>query len=712
MDRMSVCDKAVRWTGFAVFAGVLVLPLLGLGTAVDAEAAPATAVGAIPTATPIKHVIIIVGENRGFDHLFATYVPKLGGETIQNLLSEKIVNADGTPGPNFSAAHQYEIASAPNGGKFFSAADLKDKALYSTLPAPDVNGVGAVSPYAVILNIPGGDPGLPPQDQFLFGTGGTGLGFTLGPDTRITNVNALPPGPFQMTGPTMPFDAFTGDTIHQFFQMVQQADCAIDNEHVSTANPTGCLHDLQSAIATTYNTPPGGTPHETGQAMAFFNMQQGDAPLFKLLADQYTISDNYHQPVMGGTGANSMPLGFADQLFLSDGKGNPATPTAAAIYNPDPQAGTLNLYSNLAAWFNCADTSQPGISAITDYLKALPYAVQTKCGAGQYWPAVNIQPAFTPKGAAQSGVPPTMQPSIGDVLTAHDIPWKYYGGGFNADGTTAPLSGTYCAGCNPFEFQASYPALVADHMRDVTDLFTDLTNGTLPAVSYVKPDATMDGHPASSKWSLFEAFVQNIVDLAHGNQQQWAQTAIFVTVDESGGFYDSGFIQPVDFFGTGPRIPMIAVSPYSMGGHVSHVYSEHSSFVKFIERNWLLSGALSDRSRDNLPNPIQDDVNVYVPRNMPAIGDLFDLFDFNSVSAPSHDANPGGGELLLIDLAFLVLLVAARARPSVCETRQQNITTFATPGKHWPMRQRRHLKSSRRARSPSACGQRCAGMNR
>jgi phospholipase C len=660
---MSVCNKAVRWIEFGVFAGVLALPLIGLRMAVLAEAAPATTVEAIATATPIKHVIIIVGENRSFDHVFATYVPKVGGETILNLLSEKIVNADGTPGSNFAQAHQYKITAAPNGGKFFSSADLKDKTLYTILPAPDVDGVGAVSPYVAILTIPGGDPDLPPQDQFLFGTGGSGLNFTLGPDTRITNVNALPPGPFQMTGPTMPFDAFTSDTIHQFFQMAQQADCAIDDEHVSTANPTGCLHDLQSAISTTYNTPPGGTPHETGQTMAFFNMQQGDAPLFKLLADQYTMSDNYHQPVMGGTGPDMMPLGFADQLFFSDGNGNPATPAAAAIYNPDPQAGALNLYTNLGTWFNCADTTQPGIRAIADYLSALPYAVQTKCGAGQYWPAVNVLAPFTPKGAAaQGGVPPTMQRSIGDVLTARAIPWKYYSGGFNAEGTTAPLSETDCGGCNPFEFEASYPALVADHMRDVTDLYADLANGTLPAVSYVKPDATMDGHPLTSKVSLFEALVQNIVDLAHSNQQQWAQTAIFVTMDESGGFYDSGFIQPVDFFGTGPRIPMIAVSPYSMGGHVSHVYNEHSSFVKFVERNWLLSGTLSDRSRDNLPNPIQDDANVYVPRNMPAIGDLFDLFDFNSVSAPAHDGNHGGGALLLFDLVFLALLLAVRAR--------------------------------------------------
>ncbi len=616
-----------------IAAGASAAALSALSLAATAQAAdPDPPADALKTASPIKHVIIIVGENRSFDHVFATYIPRNKRERVRNLLSERIVNADGTPGPQFAKAHQYEITSAPNGGRFFSSADLKDKTLYGTLPAPDVGGVGAVSPYAAILGIPGGDPGLPPQDQFLFATGGTGLGFTLGPDTRVTNVNGLPPGPFQLTGPTMPFDAFTGDTIHQYFQMVQQVDCAIDKEHVSKENPTGCLHDLQSAVTTTYSTPPSGAPHDTGQTMAFFNMQQGDAPLFQSLADQYTMSDNYHQPVLGGTGPDSQPLGFADQVFFSDGNGNPATPAAANIYNPEPQPGTLNLYTRRAQWFDCSDDILPGIAPITSYLKSLPYHVQSKCGPGQYWQAVNVNPAFTPKGAVQAGlvVPPTMQRSIGDVLSAHNISWKYYGGGFNADGTASPFNGSYCNICNPFEYQSNYPSMVADHMRDVTDLFVDLKNGTLPAVSYAKPDGTMDGHPASSKWTLFEAFAKNIIELAQSNPEQWAETAIFVTVDEGGGYYDSGFIQPVDFFGTGPRIPMIAVSPFSTGGRVSHAYSEHSSFVKFIERNWKLHGTLSERSRDNLPNPIQDDEdNAYVPRNMPAIGDLFDLFDFD-----------------------------------------------------------------------------------
>jgi len=614
-----------------LLAGASISALAAIAMSSSSHAAdPDKTVDQIKTASPIKHVVIIVGENRSFDHLFATYIPKVKGETISNLLSKHIINADGTPGTNFSQAHQFQINLAPNNGKYFISADTTDKVLYNFLPAPAVNGVQN-PPAAAILGLPGGEPGLPPEDQFLFGTGGTGLPYSEGPDTRVTNATTLPPGPFQMTGPTMSYDAYTGDTIHQFFQMYQQMDCAIDKEHVTRGNPTGCLHDLQSAITTTYSTPAGNTPTDAGQTMAFFNMQQGDVPLFKFLADEYTLSDNYHQPVMGGTGPDSVALGFADQVFFGDGNGNPATPPASSIYNPDPQGGTLNLYTARKQWFNCSDPQgQPGIQPILNYLNKLPYAVDPKCDQNHFYNAVNINPGWTPQGtpSGAGSIPPVTMTSIGDLLSAKNIPWKYYGGSYNVSGTGTPLDGLYCNICNPFEYELSYPAMRADHMRDVTDLFADLKNGTLPAVSYVKPDGTMDGHPASSKFDLFEAFVQNILSLAQSNPEQWKETAIFVTVDEGGGYYDSGFIQPVDFFGTGPRIPMIAVSPYSRGGHIKHTYSEHSSFVKFVERNWKL-GRLSERSRDNLPNPQASDENPYVPSNMPAIGDLFDMFDFD-----------------------------------------------------------------------------------
>src|SRR5262249_15094561 len=158
------------------------------------------------------------------DHVFATYVPKHPEEGIHNLLSEEIVTASGAPGRSYSRAYQYQITSAPNGGRFFMSADLVSKTLYGTLPPPDVYEAPSVSPNIGLLGL-GGDPELASDDQYLLGTGGTGLSYTLGPDTRIANVFALPPGPFQLTGPTLPFDAFTADMSHQYFTMVQQVDC-------------------------------------------------------------------------------------------------------------------------------------------------------------------------------------------------------------------------------------------------------------------------------------------------------------------------------------------------------------------------------------------------------------------------------------------------------------------------------------------------------
>jgi phospholipase C len=92
------------------------------------------------------------------------------------------------------------------------------------------------------------------------------------------------------------------------------------------------------------------------------------------------------------------------------------------------------------------------------------------------------------------------------------------------------------------------------HLKDTSDLYADIQNGTLPAVSFVKPDGFVDGHPASSKLNLFEGFTKKIVDGVMSNPHLQENTAIFVTFDETGGYYDSGYIQPLDFFGDGPRI--------------------------------------------------------------------------------------------------------------------------------------------------------------
>jgi phospholipase C len=88
---------------------------------------------------------------------------------------------------------------------------------------------------------------------------------------------------------------------------------------------------------------------------------------------------------------------------------------------------------------------------------------------------------------------------------------------------------------------------------------------------------------------------------------------------------------------------MLVISPYTKPGYISHTYTDHVSILKFIERNWSLQ-PLSGRSLDNLPNPVTRGGNAYVPTNAPAIGNLFDLFDFgNSQGGNGNDQGGNGG---------------------------------------------------------------------
>jgi phospholipase C len=148
----------------------------------------------------------------------------------------------------------------------------------------------------------------------------------------------------------------------------------------------------------------------------------------------------------------------------------------------------------------------------------------------------------------------------------------------------------------------------------------------------VKPASNYDGHPGYSTLASFEAFSSQVISDVARNPKLWAHTAIFVTMDEGGGYYDSGYVQPLTFFGDGPRIPMIVVSPFTRPGQIDHTYTDHVSILKFIEANWHLP-PLSARSWDNLPDPVAPASDPYVPHNRPAIGDLMTLFDFHRSGA-------------------------------------------------------------------------------
>jgi len=450
------------------------------------------------TQTPIQHVIVIIGENRTFDHVFATYKPKQG-ESISNLLSKGIVNEDGTPGPNFSLASQSSAIDSSSDGFQMSPSGNTP---YSVLP-PALAGGYTTAPFPDVATAKAVENGLPDDYYKYLTTGGTGLAHGA-LDTRIPNADKLPNGPFQLTSASHPYDVYDNSPVHRFYQMWQQFDCSAGN--VTRKNPSGCKNDLWPWVETTIGAGSNGNPQPAGfndtstkegsTAMGFYNVLQGDAPYFKFLADNYAMSDNFHQSVMGGTGANHVMLGTGDGIWFSDGKGHATSPphnqliaagspnagVVDEIENPNPQPGTNNWYtqdgygdgsygspsSGGGTYSNCSDSKAPGVSAVISYLQSLPRAIDPNCERGHYYLLNNYNPGYYGDGRNAYAditnpnetvftIPPSTLRNIGDALNEKKISWAYYGDQWNTylanpDGNYVTADNTYCNICNPFQY--------------------------------------------------------------------------------------------------------------------------------------------------------------------------------------------------------------------------------------------------------------------
>ena len=633
-------------------SGIVALAALQIFAGIPLPAQAQSTGASATTKTPIKHVIVIIGENRSFDHVYATYKAKKG-QTVSNLLSKGIVKEDGQPGPNYFESAQY---SAVDDSGVYSNSP-QEKSLYATLPpamtdgAPKAASDLSPAPFQTLAVATEAEPNLEPAyDKFLL-TGATGLP-NGAIDIRLPDATSLREGPYQLT-PHIKYDDYAASPVHRFFQMWQQLDCS--TYYSTEDNPSGCLGDLFPWVETSVGTGGNGkkqssdfsstTTGEGSASMQFYNVEQGDAPYMKWLADSYTLSDNFHQSVMGGTGANHIMFGFGDAIWYSNGKGKAEKPPVNQIENVNPQKGTNNYYDqdgySGGSYVNCSDLSEGGVPAVRNYLESLPRPVPDNCASNHYYLVNNYNPGYNGDGTLATQyspftIPPTSVRSIGDVMMAKNVSFKYFGEGWDlyvTDPTGANTYDRYCNICNPFQYSTSImanPTTREEHIGDVPELYEDIATNNLPAVSIVKPSGFTDGHPASSKLDLFEGFTKKILDNLAAHPDLFKETAVFITFDEGGGYYDSGYVQPVDFFGDGTRIPMLVVSPYSRGGHVVHQYYDHVSILKFIEENWSLP-KISARSRDNLPNPTANRSDPYVPTNSPAIGDLMEMFDFPPV---------------------------------------------------------------------------------
>ena len=272
-------------------------------------------------------------------------------------------------------------------------------------------------------------------------------------------------------------------------------------------------------------------------------------------------------------------------------------------------------------------------------------AASTGCEPGHSYLVNNRDPGYGPDGTPvdlgvnRLALPPVPArvPTLAEALARAGVSFAYYTGGRGADGRA---DGDYCGLCDPLTYFAGVmedPSLRAG-LRDLSRLWMDLESGSLPDVVFVRPPERESGHPGTGSLATFERLVARIVQRVQQDPDLWSRTAILVTMDEGGGYYDSGPIEPIDFFGDGPRVPLIAVSPYARAGHVDHTYSDHASILKFIERNWDLP-PLSGRSRDRLPNPLPGP-DPYIPANRPALGDLMGLFDFKGPTQSRSGVTP------------------------------------------------------------------------
>jgi phospholipase C len=164
------------------------------------------------------------------------------------------------------------------------------------------------------------------------------------------------------------------------------------------------------------------------------------------------------------------------------------------------------------------------------------------------------------------------------------------------------------------------------NIQSLSNFFTAAKNGTLPAVSWIDPNGTVSEHPPALV-SAGETYVTGLVN-AIMEGPDWDSTAIFLSWDDWGGFYDHVVPPVVDRDGYGLRVPGIVISPYAKQGLIDHQTLSHDAYSKFIEDDFL-GGARLDPATDGRPDPRPD-----VRENNPLLGNLTADFDFSQTPRP------------------------------------------------------------------------------
>ena len=221
-------------------------------------------------------------------------------------------------------------------------------------------------------------------------------------------------------------------------------------------------------------------------------------------------------------------------------------------------------------------------------------------------PAGSVVAQIGADGRDTTGVFPCFDyETIGDVLTRANRTWRAY-----APALETPAGGTFATAFDAVAHIRNGSAW-SNVVSPETTIFNDLTNRTLADFSFVTPSFLNSDHPLG-RASNGPSWVASIVD-AVGASPYWKSTAIVVTWDDWGGWYDHVSPQQLDAMGLGFRVPLIVISPYAKHGYVSHVGHEFGSILHFTETTF------------GLPSLGQVDARA---------DDLSDCFDFTQTVRP------------------------------------------------------------------------------
>jgi phospholipase C len=211
--------------------------------------------------------------------------------------------------------------------------------------------------------------------------------------------------------------------------------------------------------------------------------------------------------------------------------------------------------------------------------------------------------SMSPKGIQYLQYPCVDINSVPQELSNAGVSWRYYNEDpvWNAPNFISGLAGS--------------PNVI----YNANQIVTDITSGDLPSVSWVCPHSTDNDHPANPVGPA-QNFLSTLVN-ATMQSDYWPGTAIFVTWDDWGGFYDHVMPPVVDAYGLGPRVPLLVISPYAKAGYLSHEQGEFSSLAKFVINNWSLP---SLGQRDSLAST----------------SDLSDFFDYSQAPRPPKLVDP------------------------------------------------------------------------